>query len=324
MRQTSCHALWTTKMDIGSNQLQNLAHQVNIVEGRISIMSISGSVLTISSSDFAFMTRGLLAFRSSLSYAGNRASCLPCQRDQKVSKGVRDIPGNLQSATSNIPSGKALMYFGLFMATGVFFIFMAFTLFLPVIVLVPQKFAICFTLGCSFIIGSFFALRGPKNQFAHMFSKERLPFTLGFMGSMIGTLYVSMALHSYILSVLFSVLQVMALAYYAISYFPGGSAGLKFLSSSLISSVMKCFEGEAPSNGWKRERVSGILLLDWLVRRDPFSTVFEIFVSQRVDLLRTRSETLDKTVSSDSNDRWIVRSVTYGWRTSTGSSRALD
>lgn len=158
-----------------------------------------------------------------------------------VSKGVRDIPGNLQSATSSIPSGKALMYFGLFMATGVFFIFMAFTLFLPVIVLVPQKFAICFTLGCSFIIGSFFALRGPKNQFAHMFSMERLPFTLGFMGSMIGTLYVSMALHSYILSVLFSVLQVMALAYYAISYFPGGSAGLKFLSSSMISSVLKCF-----------------------------------------------------------------------------------
>lgn len=96
----------------------------------------------------------------------------------RVSKGVRDIPGNLQSATSNIPSGKALMYFGLFMATGVFFIFMAFTLFLPVIVLVPQKFAICFTLGCSFIIGSFFALRGPKNQFAHMFSKEVFSFSV--------------------------------------------------------------------------------------------------------------------------------------------------
>ncbi|WMV40022.1 hypothetical protein MTR67_033407 [Solanum verrucosum] len=162
-------------------------------------------------------------------------------KERKVSKGVRDIPGNLQSATSNIPSGKALMYFGLFMATGVFFIFMAFTLFLPVIVLVPQKFAICFTLGCSFIIGSFFALKGPKTQFAHMFSMERLPFTLGFMGSMIGTLYVSMALHSYILSALFSVIQVLALAYYAISYFPGGSAGLKFLSSSMISSVLKCF-----------------------------------------------------------------------------------
>lgn len=64
------------------------------------------------------------------------------------------------------------MYFGLLLATGVFFIFMAFTLFLPVIVLVPQKFALCFTLGCGFIIGAFFALKGPKNQFLHMSSKE--------------------------------------------------------------------------------------------------------------------------------------------------------
>ncbi|KAI3456776.1 hypothetical protein Pfo_013439 [Paulownia fortunei] len=158
-----------------------------------------------------------------------------------VSKGVRDLPGNFQSATSSIPSGKALMYFGLLLASGVFFVFIAFTLFLPVIVLVPQKFAICFTVGCAFIIGSFFALRGPKNQFNHMSSKERLPFTLGFISSMMGTIYVSMVLHNYVLSVFFSVLQVMALAYYAISYFPGGSAGLKFLSSSLTSSILKCF-----------------------------------------------------------------------------------
>ncbi|KAL2473138.1 Got1/Sft2-like vescicle transport protein family [Forsythia ovata] len=158
-----------------------------------------------------------------------------------VSKGVRDLPGNFQSATSNIPSGKALMYFGILLASGVFFLFIAFTLFLPVIVLVPQKFAICFTVGCTFIIGSFFALRGPTNQFAHMSSKERLPFTLGFIGSMMGTIYVSMVLHSYILTVFFSVLQVLALAYYAISYFPGGSAGLKFILSSLTSSLFRCF-----------------------------------------------------------------------------------
>ncbi|KAK1583077.1 hypothetical protein Q3G72_020749 [Acer saccharum] len=158
-----------------------------------------------------------------------------------VSKGVRDLPGNLQSATSTVPSGKALIYFGLLLATGVFFVFIAFTMFLPIMVLMPQKFAICFTLGCGFIIGSFFALRGPKNQLTYMSSKERLPFTLGFLGSMIGTIYVSMVLHSYILSVLFSVIQVLSLGYYAISYFPGGSAGMKFLSSALTSSVMRCF-----------------------------------------------------------------------------------
>ncbi|KAK7289614.1 hypothetical protein RIF29_03388 [Crotalaria pallida] len=158
-----------------------------------------------------------------------------------VSKGVRDLPGNFQSATSTVPSGKALVYFGLLLASGVFFVFIAFTLFLPVMVVMPQKFAISFTLGCGFIIGSFFALKGPKNQLAHMLSPERLPFTLTFVGSMIATLYVSMVRRSYILSVVFSVVQVLSLGYYAISYFPGGSAGMKFLTSALTSSIMRCF-----------------------------------------------------------------------------------
>ncbi|WVY94453.1 hypothetical protein V8G54_033541 [Vigna mungo] len=165
------------------------------------------------------------------------------------------IPG--MSATSNVPSGKALVYFGLLLASGVFFVFIAFTLFLPVMVVMPQKFAICFTLGCGFIIGSFFALKGPKNQLTHMMSRERLPFTLAFLGSMIGTIYVSMVLHSYILSVVFSVVQVLSLGYYSISYFPGGSAGMKFLTSALTSSIMKCFgrideggEGERGKHEW--------------------------------------------------------------------------
>ncbi|MED6187198.1 hypothetical protein PIB30_074164 [Stylosanthes scabra] len=158
-----------------------------------------------------------------------------------VSKGVRDIPGNLQSATNSLPSGKALVYFSLLLASGVFFVFIAFTLFLPMMVVMPQKFALCFTLGCGFIIGSFFALKGPKNQLTHMFSKERLPFTLGFICSMFGTIYVSMVLHSYILSVVFSVIQVLSLGYYCISYFPGGSAGIRFLTSSLTSRISACF-----------------------------------------------------------------------------------
>jgi hypothetical protein len=90
----------------------------------------------------------------------------------RVTKGVRELPGSFQSATSSFPSGKALMYFGLFLATGIFFVFIAFALFLPVMVLMPQKFAISFTLGCALIIASLFALKGPANQLAHMTSKE--------------------------------------------------------------------------------------------------------------------------------------------------------
>lgn len=41
-------------------------------------------------------------------------------------------------------------------------------------------------------------------------------------------------------------LQVLSLGYYSISYFPGGSAGMKFLTSAFTSSIMKCF-GQWPN-----------------------------------------------------------------------------
>ena len=45
-------------------------------------------------------------------------------------------------------------------------------------------------------------------DFFFCFPIQRLPFSVGFIGCMVGTIYVSMMLHSYFLSVIFSVLQV--------------------------------------------------------------------------------------------------------------------
>jgi len=110
-----------------------------------------------------------------------------------------------------------------------------------------------------------FVLQFPEIDFL---MSQRLPFTVGFVGSMVATIYVSMVLHSYILSVFFSVLQVLALAYYAISYFPGGSAGMKFLSSALVSSVLRCFGRWVftwllPSADWRTdmERSSALCII---------------------------------------------------------------
>lgn len=44
-----------------------------------------------------------------------------------------------------------------------------------------------------------------------LYGVQILPFTLEILASMVGTIYVSMVLHSYILSVLFSILQVLYL-----------------------------------------------------------------------------------------------------------------
>lgn len=156
----------------------------------------------------------------------------------KVSQGVRELPGNVTTAASSVPSPKRLLYFSLMVATGVFFMMLALTVGLSVFIIAPQKFALCFCLGCGFIMASFFVLKGPQAQISHMTSKERLASTVALIGSMGATLYVSLVLHSYVLAVVCCVAQVLALLYYVISYFPGGSSGMKFISGMVMSKVV--------------------------------------------------------------------------------------
>jgi len=56
-------------------------------------------------------------------------------------------------------------------------------------------------------------IRGPMTHLKHIFSYERLPFSLLYFGSLIGTLWFSIFAHSYIFSILFVVLQIAALVW---------------------------------------------------------------------------------------------------------------
>ena len=76
-------------------------------------------------------------------------------------------------------SSTSLTYFFALLGTGLLFLILAFTLFLPVIMLAPSKFAVCFTIGSLLTLSAFMSLRGWGGQLAHMFSSERLPFTAG-------------------------------------------------------------------------------------------------------------------------------------------------
>ncbi|EFJ35004.1 hypothetical protein SELMODRAFT_81074, partial [Selaginella moellendorffii] len=145
------------------------------------------------------------------------------------------------AATGGLPSRNQLLYFSIMLGAGCFFIFISLVMFLPLIVLMPAKFASCFSLGSCLVIGSFFALKGPRAQLAHMMSKERLPFSVAFVGSMVGAIYSSVIMHSYLLCLLFSALQILALLYYVLSYFPGGTAGLKFMLSMMKNMILGCF-----------------------------------------------------------------------------------
>jgi hypothetical protein len=109
---------------------------------------------------------------------------------------------------SGIPSGEQLMLFFALAGGGAFFLFMAFFLFLPVIILAPSKFALSFSLGCCLVLSGFAALKGWRRQAAQMLARDRLPFTAGYLGSVALTLYASIFLGSYLLSLLASGLQV--------------------------------------------------------------------------------------------------------------------
>ena len=147
-----------------------------------------------------------------------------------------------------MPNSTQLAYFAAFLGSGVLFLVLAFTLFLPVIMLAPSKFAICFTIGSVLVLSAFVSLRGWRHQLTHMLSADRLLFTLGkiktrscvirgllwlyfssvmsvlckcmnlcgalkmlaaaYAGSMAGTLYAALSLHSYVLSLVFCAAQV--------------------------------------------------------------------------------------------------------------------
>lgn len=150
---------------------------------------------------------------------------------------------NLSDSAQSLPSSQQLMQFGGLLLAGSVFLLVSFFVGLPFIILSPSKFAISFTVGCLLVMGAFAALRGWKQQFDHLISPERRYFTFTYVGSMVATLYSSLILHSYIFSILCSVIQVLSLVYYVASYFPGGAAGMQFFGSLARKGCLSCFEG---------------------------------------------------------------------------------
>ncbi|KAI8809937.1 Got1/Sft2-like family-domain-containing protein [Cladochytrium replicatum] len=109
-------------------------------------------------------------------------------------------------------------------------LFMAFICFLfaffslPFVVLNPAKFATLYTVGSILALSSMALLKGPRAHFKHIASRERLPFSIAYFSSMILTLYFALVQSSYIFTILFSIIQLLALLWYLGSYAPGGTS----------------------------------------------------------------------------------------------------
>lgn len=126
-----------------------------------------------------------------------------------------------------------LIIFAVAMAGAISCWIVCFLLF-PVLSLKPRKFAFLWSLGSILFLFSFGALHGAKKYLIHLFSVERLWFTISFSLSIIATLVSSLLLHSTILAIIACVAQLICSIAYSVSYFPFGRNGLRLASNVAI------------------------------------------------------------------------------------------
>jgi hypothetical protein len=98
------------------------------------------------------------------------------------------------------------------------------------------QFALSFTMGSLTFMGSFGILKGPKEHLASMCQADRLYFTFIYVGSMLATLYFTFSFggaSGYVLVMLASAAQLVALIWYLVSFLPGGAAGLRYVFAAM-------------------------------------------------------------------------------------------
>ncbi|KAF9491119.1 SFT2-domain-containing protein [Pleurotus eryngii] len=134
---------------------------------------------------------------------------------------------NEEEAWFALSRWERLLGFGACLLGGAACFFVAFIT-LPLLALRPAKFALAFSLGSLLFMLGFSVLVGPINHIKHLISKERLPFTAVYFGSLGLTLYFSLGRGSYLGSLLGAIVQLLALLSYVAAYFPGGTQTLRF------------------------------------------------------------------------------------------------
>lgn len=165
-------------------------------------------------------------------------------------KGMQNVAGmsgqakaKLQRAGTviqeNAISRERWMYFFIGVALGIGLMSLAFA-FLPMIVLMPQKFALLYTLGSLCFLASFAVLRGHVAFLKHLISRSRLAFSATYVVSMVGTLWASLVRRSYVYTMVFCGIQVAALSWFLVSYIPGGTKALSFGTSVIFGAAKRC------------------------------------------------------------------------------------
>jgi hypothetical protein len=100
-------------------------------------------------------------------------------------------------------------------------------LMIPLFAIVPRKFALLYSFGSLLIFFSSSFIKGYSVFLQYSFSAGRVWYTTAYLAAMICTL-IAVFKHTYFLVMLCSILQMVALIFFVLSYIPGGIQGLNF------------------------------------------------------------------------------------------------
>lgn len=108
--------------------------------------------------------------------------------------------------------------------------------YVPVLLLRTRKFALLYTLGSLFFILSFCFLYGFVAFMRTLFNRQRFLPSAAYISCLILTLYCSIWIKSTILTVVFAIIQLIALASMVIGV-PGGATRVKFFGSLFKNTI---------------------------------------------------------------------------------------
>lgn len=107
----------------------------------------------------------------------------------------------------------------------------------PVLAMKPRKFALLWSMGSLLFVVLFGVLQGPYSYIKHLLSAGRIVFTVVFFGLVLLTIYCAAVLKSTVMTVVACVVELFAVLYYCMSYFPFGALTMTFFSSYVVGWV---------------------------------------------------------------------------------------
>jgi hypothetical protein len=125
-------------------------------------------------------------------------------------------------------------------------IFLALLMLPTFLVFAPQKLSMLLNLGSICVLSSIAVLKGGFYQYFIkdlLFSEPtRRLYAIAYYVSILLSLYVSLILKSYLLTLIAMIAEIIILLYFVCSSFPGGHTGLNYMGSLIWSTLKSCFK----------------------------------------------------------------------------------